>query len=143
MKKLIYLIVLTLILGLVLAGCLLSNVGQVPTSEQSGISYLTKGVLGDPEVFTLFAGQDIPVGTVTVRNDGVNLYVKYETTGGWKMTETHLAVVTNLGDFPITKKGNPKVGLFPYGKENIFTDRKITPKHIKWRDFSLFSLKIN
>ena len=44
MKKLYYLIVLTLILGLVLTGCLLSNVGQVPTSEQSGITYLTKGL---------------------------------------------------------------------------------------------------
>ena len=38
MKKLYYLIVLTLILGLVLTGCLLSNVGQVPTTGQSGIS---------------------------------------------------------------------------------------------------------
>ena len=37
-----YLIVLALILSLVLTGCLLSNVGQVPTSEQSGITYLTK-----------------------------------------------------------------------------------------------------
>ncbi len=45
MKKLIYLIVLTLILGLVLTGCLLSNVGQIPTNEQSGITYLTKGEL--------------------------------------------------------------------------------------------------
>ena len=43
MKKLSYLIVLTLILGLVLTGCLLSNVGQIPTNEQSGVSYLTKG----------------------------------------------------------------------------------------------------
>ena len=44
MKKLFYLIVLALILGLTLTGCLLSNVGQVPTSEQSGITYLTKTV---------------------------------------------------------------------------------------------------
>ena len=45
MKKLYYLIVLTLILGLVLTGCeLLSNVGQIPTSSQSGITYLTKGL---------------------------------------------------------------------------------------------------
>jgi hypothetical protein len=42
MKKLIYLIVLALILGLVLTGCLLSNIGQAPTTEQSGIAYLTK-----------------------------------------------------------------------------------------------------
>ena len=42
MKKLYYLIVIALISSLVLTGCLLSNVGQVPTNEQSGISYLTK-----------------------------------------------------------------------------------------------------
>jgi hypothetical protein len=43
MKKLIYLIILALILGLVLTGCsLLSNISQVPATEQSGITYLTK-----------------------------------------------------------------------------------------------------
>jgi len=119
MKKLIYLIVLALILGLVLSGCLLSNVGQVPTTEQSGITYLTKG---GPSEITLYAGQDIPVGTVTVSNDDTNLYVTYETTGGWVMTETHLAVVTEKEDFPTNKAGNPQVGQFPYGEENIFTE---------------------
>ena len=122
MKKYSYLIIIILISGLVLTGCLLSNVGQVPTTEQSGISYLTKATEGDPFVTTLFAGQDIPVGTVSVWNDGVELHITYNTTGGWVMTETHLAVVTESGDFPTTNKGNPKVGLFPYGEENIFTD---------------------
>jgi len=46
MKKLSYLIVLALILGLVLTGCsLLSNIGQAPATGQSGLSYLTKTVL--------------------------------------------------------------------------------------------------
>ena len=54
MKKLIYLIVLTLILGLVLTGCLLSNVGQVPTTGQSGITYLTKGVLPHDDLVGLW-----------------------------------------------------------------------------------------
>ena len=45
MKKLSYLIVLALILGLVLTGCsLLSNISQVPATDQSGVAYLTKGV---------------------------------------------------------------------------------------------------
>ena len=45
MKKLFYLIVLALILGLVLTGCsLLSNISQVPATEQSGITYLTKSL---------------------------------------------------------------------------------------------------
>jgi len=45
MKKLYYLIILTVILGLALTGCtLLSNISQVPATEQSGIAYLTKGL---------------------------------------------------------------------------------------------------
>jgi hypothetical protein len=41
--KVLFLIIVALILGLVLAGYSLpSNVGQVLTNEQSGISYLTK-----------------------------------------------------------------------------------------------------
>jgi len=54
MKKLFYLIILTLILGLVLTGCLLSNVGQVPTTNQSGISYLTKNGILDPNLVGLW-----------------------------------------------------------------------------------------
>ena len=115
MKKLSYLIVLTLILGLVLTGCLLSNVGQVPATEQSGITYLTKGTETDPDEFPLYAGQDIPVGTVYVWNDGTNLTITYDTTDSdWVMTETHLAVVDKFDDFPMTKKGNPIPGQFPY-----------------------------
>jgi len=45
MKKYYFLIIVALILGLVLTGCtLLSNIGQVPTNEQSGMSYLTKAL---------------------------------------------------------------------------------------------------
>ena len=45
MKKLSYLIVLSLILGLVLTGCsLLSNIRQAPATDQSVVTYLTKGL---------------------------------------------------------------------------------------------------
>jgi len=121
MKKIYYLIILALILSLILTGCsLLSNVGQVPATEQSGIAYLTKGSEAFPDEIPLIAGQDNEVGTVSVWNDGVELHITYNTTGGWVMTETHLAVVKEIGDFPTNKAGNPKVGLFPYGVENIF-----------------------
>jgi len=135
MKKLYYLIILALILGLVLTGCtLLSNISQVPATEQSGNTYLTKETPGEHDVFTLYAGQTIPVGTVTVSNDGDDLTVIYNTTDGWVMTETHLAVVTEYGDFPMTKKGNPKVGHFPYGGEDIFTET--WKKTIELEDFN-------
>lgn len=42
MKKYSYLIIIVLISSLVLTGCLLSNISQVPTTDQSGITYLTK-----------------------------------------------------------------------------------------------------
>lgn len=54
MKKLYYLIILTVILGLVLTGCLLSNLGQVPTTEQSGITHLTKGTLDSDDLVGLW-----------------------------------------------------------------------------------------
>ena len=45
MKKYYFLIIVALILGLVLTGCsLLSNISQVPATEQSGITYLTKTI---------------------------------------------------------------------------------------------------
>jgi hypothetical protein len=131
MKKLFYLIVLALILGLVLAGCSsLSNVGQVPVTEQSGITYLTKGTATDPDEYDLYAGQDILVGTVNVWNDGVELHVTYNTTDGWVLTETHLAVATSIDGIPHTKNDNPIPGKFPYKHENlggVISDSYIIP----------------
>jgi len=50
MKKLSYLIILTVILSLVLTGCsLLSNVGQVPVTEQTGLPELQQGVNRDSD----------------------------------------------------------------------------------------------
>jgi len=73
---------------------------------------------GDPLVLTLYADQDIDVGTVSVWDDGSDLHVKYETTGGWVMTETHLEVADSLEGFPLTKKGNPIPGHFTYSADH-------------------------
>jgi len=113
MKKLYYLIVLALILGLVLTGCtLLSNVGQVPSTEQSGITYLTKGLPGEHDVFTLYAGQTIPVGTVEVWNDAGDLYVQYVVDDPWEMTGSHLYVGKTDPTDPVEFPSTP--GQLPY-----------------------------
>jgi len=70
MKKFIYLIVLALILGLALTGCLLSNVGQVPTTEQSGITYLTKN--GPSPVLVARWKFDEESGVTTVADNSGN-----------------------------------------------------------------------
>ena len=69
MKKLYYLIVLALILGLVLTGCsLLSNISQVPATGQSGITYLTKGPLST-DLVNLVGLWHFDEGSGTTAND--------------------------------------------------------------------------
>ena len=157
MKKFIYLIVLALILGLVLTGCsLLSNISQVPTNEQSGITYLTKHTEGDPFSTDLIAdGRDleIDVGDVLVWNDGTTLYVKYVVNDPWCLTETHLQVATSLDEIP-QKNGNPIPGKFEennkhdcitevvymynlFGKEWDFEDELYIAAHAKVQNDSV------
>lgn len=121
MKKYSYLIIIALISILVLAGCtLLSNIGQVPTTEQSGINYLTKHTSDAPYSKDLLAGQTIDVGEVLVWNDDENLYVEFVASGDWCITETHVHVFTDNLDFnDITlKNGNPPPGKFDYKDEH-------------------------
>lgn len=73
---------------------------------------------GEPYRVDLIAGKSMDVGDVLVWNDEENLYVRYAT-DGWGLVETHLAVATDLEDIPQTKKGNPKVGKFPYKHEDL------------------------
>ena len=67
----------------------------------------------------LYAGRDHNVvGLVTVDRIGDTLYVTYETTGCWSLVETHLVVASSYEEIPTTKKGNPKIGHFPYATEH-------------------------
>jgi hypothetical protein len=64
-------------------------------------------------VVPLCADQTLDVGNVTVKYDETgNITVRYQTSGDWVLTGTHLDVQGNQTDFPMTKKGNPKVGQF-------------------------------
>jgi hypothetical protein len=63
---------------------------------------------------TLIAGQNIPVGSVTIENDEQYLYVTYQTDGDWLITETHLDVATHPEDLKQTPKGNAIPGRFAY-----------------------------
>jgi len=67
----------------------------------------------------LKAGQSIDAGTVTVSYDGGVLCVLYETEGDWKLVETHFVIAASPEEIPQTKKGNPKVGHFPYVDDEL------------------------
>lgn len=56
-----------------------------------------EGLCGEKQLFDLVAGQTIPVGKITVANDGDTLYVVYRTNSleNWYLTEAHLYVLTS------------------------------------------------
>lgn len=84
----------------------------------------------EPFVTDLMAGQHIDVGDVSVWNDGENLYVEYETTDGWEITETHLYVGKTD---PINLTSAP--GQFPYSDGNPYT--------IPLSEIDSYSLEVN
>ncbi|MDH4140943.1 MAG: hypothetical protein OEV43_10295, partial [Coriobacteriia bacterium] len=74
------------------------------------------GPCGTPQVSTLYAGQDMDVGTVTVMNCEDKLCVLYELNEdaiaeGWLIVETHTHAADELADIP-QKNGNPIPGQF-------------------------------
>ena len=133
MKKVLFLLVSIVILGLVFAGCGgITNITAPGSTTTEGMTYLTKGgTEADPQSFPLYAGQHDLVGEVLVWDDGTQLCVQYrlfDGTGldpedvvgdGWGITETHLAVGHVKGDIPQTKKHNPIPGQFLYGDDEL------------------------
>jgi Ca-activated chloride channel family protein len=60
----------------------------------------------------------IDVGDIIIWQDADYLYVKYVTTDGWYMTETHLDVDNVKADIPQTGNGNPKIGKFEFSGDH-------------------------
>ena len=67
----------------------------------------------------LIAGQHIEAGEVCVEIQGPNLAVTYNMSGDWELLEAHLWAGLDLADMPANKKGNPKIGHFPYATGDI------------------------
>jgi hypothetical protein len=75
---------------------------------------------GEIKITTLFAGQHIDVGEISISNDANNLFVVYNVKGNWSLKETHL-YVGNEGNLPLGGGGNPKIGHFPYHGDHDLT----------------------
>lgn len=132
MKKVLFLLVSIVILGLVFAGCGgITNITAPSSTVEQGVIYLDRnGVEPCQGNYPLYAGQDSLVGEVIVTDNGVNLCVEYvldqnALDEGWLIYETHIAVGADVFDIPQTKPkkdetyGNPKVGNFPYGDDDL------------------------
>ena len=53
------------------------------------------------------------IGDVTVDNNATHLLIQIDLTGGWCMSESHVAVASTLAGIPQVN-GNPVPGQFPY-----------------------------
>lgn len=85
--------------------------------ESTNVTLESTSPCGSTMEQTLYAGQNIDAGTVSVSNDADNLYVTYTATNGWEMVETHL-YVGNCNEIPTSGNGNPQIGLFPYTEDH-------------------------
>ncbi len=71
-------------------------------------------VISEGSCIPLLAGQTMEAGSVCATIEGENIKVTYQVSGDWLLSETHLWVDTSLTTLPVTRAGNPKIGLFPY-----------------------------
>jgi hypothetical protein len=65
-----------------------------------------------PEQVTLFGGQTIDTGTVTINNDSASITITYATNDPWVITAVHLAVADSLAGIPQNGNHNPQPGHF-------------------------------
>ena len=68
---------------------------------------------GPPTSYTLWAGQNINAGTVSVSRDSGTLYVVYRTNEKYLIGGVHVWVGTSLADLPTNNQGIPVPGQFP------------------------------
>ncbi|MCK4303033.1 MAG: hypothetical protein KAY24_02205 [Candidatus Eisenbacteria sp.] len=99
-----------LFLALGILGCSESLAPQNPGTPHEGAPLAMW--VSTPSTVPFLAGQTIDVGEVTVSNDEQSLCVEIGTTGGWVMTETHVAIALSVEELPQTGSGNPKIGQF-------------------------------
>ncbi|HVR09349.1 MAG TPA: hypothetical protein VMW75_14965 [Thermoanaerobaculia bacterium] len=68
---------------------------------------------GNASTVTLFGGQTIDTGTVTISNDASSITITYATNDPWVISAVHLAVANSLAGIPQNDNNNPRPGHFP------------------------------
>lgn len=95
-----------LAIGMALVIVLMGFIILAPSTPATGTPYVTDLIADGGD------GSGIDVGDVTIWNEGTTLFVRFETTGTWVLTKTHMHIAGTPEDIPQTKKGNPIPGKF-------------------------------
>lgn len=114
-----------ILIFIVAALTIISCQKQIPIEEEKGTDFGYGAFKYGEAYHTLYGGQTIDVGTVTVgtteENSG-SIYVKFNTNPGWYIKETHVFVGPAGSSVPVNKPGNPRIGHFPYSTEYEYSD---------------------
>ncbi|MBM3332333.1 hypothetical protein FJY68_10895 [candidate division WOR-3 bacterium] len=113
--RLLAVLAIAVVAGLMVTGC----ERQGDLTQRVGVASTWIPNL-QPATFTIWAGQNQNAGNVTVWFDQTKLYIKYQTTGNWWISETHAHAATSLGGIP-QKNGNPSPGKFEF--KNTFNPK--------------------
>lgn len=97
-----------------IAGALLVSASFTARADHAVLS-----IDPDTQCFDLMAGQSTDAGDVCLSVDGDNLIVNYQTEGDWMLGETHVWVGETADGYPQNRKGNPKIGTFPYNSGDL------------------------
>lgn len=72
----------------------------------------------------LVAGQYSEIGDVVVTQTEDRICVSFDITeDDWYLVETHVAIVTDVGDFPRTRDNSPRIGHFPMQRPHYHEER--------------------
>ena len=103
-----------LVVILALAFSSLAPATQVSSSTLPAANSVSEPLCGSPTTVRLLSEKNLDAGTVTVANGATTLFVTYTTKANYKLTVTQVAVANTLAAIPVTSKGNPIPGQFPY-----------------------------
>ena len=118
-------VILLFILAIINWNCT-SDEQEDISSDKDQVLFVTETTNNDPIlnilcgeaiVTQIFAGQNIDIGDLIVGNDQDSLYVSFNLENDWYLQETHL-YVGDCDKIPLGKKGNPKLGHFPYSENH-------------------------
>jgi hypothetical protein len=85
----------------------------------AGMTVAEISLVNSPVCKDLLAGKTRDAGNVCFEVSDDNMFVSITTTGGWELMEAHLWLGPDLEAMPRGKKGNPKIGRFPYHSGDI------------------------
>lgn len=95
MKTLIKLTLVLFAMAFVLVGC-----GTKDILGPDNTVFNTKAAEATPDTYPIIAGQNYNAGTMSLWNDDVNIYVKFDLTGTWTMEQSHVDIESSVFDIP-------------------------------------------